>query len=121
MKKNRKQIMESLLETIEGISDKNYQTRTWIMGEGPFVDDFDETVCHFFQEGDDIIEEYKEYGLTEHQYQLLKKFRDEFEIFQRKNHYPPEFINSPEWDKIMQSAKEVLHAFNYTQGDSNIC
>lgn len=110
---DKKQILESFLETIEGISDKDYQKRIWIRGEGPEVDDFDETVCHFFQEGDGIIEKYKDFGLTERQHQLLKKFRSQFKTFSDENDIPEEFIDTPEWAKITNLANEVLKAFNY--------
>jgi hypothetical protein len=111
--KAKKQILESFLETIEGVSDKEYQKRVWIRGEGPECDDFDETVCHFSQEGDGIIAKYKDFGLTEYQYQILKKFRDKFKAFWKKNDLPQEFIDTPEWANIMDSAKEVLQAFNF--------
>ena len=93
------------------ISDKDYQIRIWIGGEGPEVDDFDETVCHFFQEGDGIIEKYKDFGLTENQVQLLKNFRNQFEAFSHENDFPEEFIDTPEWARIRNLAKDVLKAF----------
>jgi len=111
--KAKKQILECLLETVEGISDKNYQKRVWIRGEGPEFDDFDETCCHFFQEGDGIIEKYKEFELTQSQYVTLKRFRNLFDEFSRKNDFPQEFIDTPEWARIMAMAKEVLKAFKY--------
>ena len=58
---DRKQILVSCLETIKDISDKEYQKRVWIRGEGPEVDDFDEAVCDFFGDGDPIIENYKDF------------------------------------------------------------
>jgi hypothetical protein len=110
---NRKQIMETFIRIIDHISDKNYQTKIWIKGEGPEVDDFDETVCHFFQEGDGIIEKYRDFGLTESQCLLLKKFRERFKAFSDENDLPEEFIDTPEWTDIMNLAKDVLKAFNY--------
>lgn len=101
-------ILETFIRVVDHISDKDYQKRVWITGEGPEVDDFDETVCHFFQEGDGIIEKYKDFGLSEDQYQMLKKFCDQFEVFSDKCDLPEEFINTPEWDKITDLAKEVL-------------
>jgi len=109
----KKQILTSVLETIEGISDKGYQKRVWIRGEGPECYDFDEACCDFFGDGDPLIENYKDFGITESQYRLLKTFRDKFRAFSRKNNWPPEFIDTPEWEKIMEMAKEVLKAFNY--------
>ena len=111
----KKQILASFLETIKGISDKKYQIRVWICGEGSECDDFTETVCHFGQEGDGIIEDYKDFGLTDAQLQLLTKFRDAFEAFADENDLPQEFIDTPEWETIMMMAKEVLKAFNYTR------
>lgn len=65
---SKKQILTSVLETIEGISDKEYQRRLWIRGEGPECDDFDETCCHFSNEGDGVLRDYKDFGITESQY-----------------------------------------------------
>ena len=48
--KAKKQILMSVLETVEHVSNKEYQKRVWIQGEGAEVDDFDETCCNFFGE-----------------------------------------------------------------------
>ncbi|MDE3046685.1 MAG: hypothetical protein KGJ02_08630 [Verrucomicrobiota bacterium] len=109
----KKDILDCVLTTISHIGDKNYQKRIWIQGKGPEVDDFDETICHFFQEGDGVIEKYKDFGLTEIQLHLLRKFRDEFEKFSDENDLPQLFIDTPEWTKITMMAKEVLAAFDY--------
>lgn len=114
---NRKEVLKNFLRNIEGISNEEYQRRVWIRGEGPECDDFDETVCYFFDLGEPILKKYKEYGITDSQYHLLLKFRNEFDAFCRgpalKYYLPQEFIDIPEWGKIMEMAKEVLKAFNY--------
>ncbi len=107
---DRKQIMETFIRMIDHISNKEYQKRAWIKGEEA---DFDEAVCLFFGEGDPILENYKDFGITEGQYVLLKKLRDKFRIFVDKNDFPEEFIDTPEWAQIMNLAKEVLKMFNY--------
>jgi len=116
-REDREQILISVLENIEGISDKEYQRRVWIRGEGPECYDFDEAVCDFFDDGDPVIENYKDFGITESQYYILKKFRDEFEAFcdrpELKYYHPLLFIDTPEWEEITEMAKEVLKAFNY--------
>ena len=61
---DRKQIVQSFLETIEGISDKKYQIRVWINGQGPEFDDFTETTCHFFEESEGILENPKEFKIN---------------------------------------------------------
>jgi hypothetical protein len=73
---------------------------------------FDHAVNDFFDIGDPILKKYKDFGLTENQYQLLKKFRDQFEIFSDENDFPEEFIDTPEWARIMDIANDVLKAFN---------
>ena len=114
---DRKQILASCLEVIKGISDKEYQKRVWIRGDGPEVDDFDETVCNFFHDGNDIIQNYRDFEITDQQYHFLVKFRDAFDAFCRgpalKYYLPQDFIDTPEWEKITEMAKEVLKAFNY--------
>ena len=111
--KIRKQILDSFLENLKDISDKEYQKRVWIKGHGPECDDFTETVCDFFDLGEYIFDNYKGYPITEQQQKLLDKFRKEFKAFSEKNDFPEEFIETPEWERIMNLAKEVLKAFNY--------
>ena len=106
-------ILNKFLKNISHISDKDYQRRVWIYGKGPECDDFDETCCHFFDDGDPVLEHYKDFWITESQYQILKKFRDKFEAFADDNNWPHEFIDTPEWNEITEMAKEVLQAFNY--------
>ena len=89
----------------------------WIRGEGPEVDDFDETVEHFFDDIELILDQnpkdYKKFELTHKQLHILKVFRDAFKKFSEDNYWPPEFIEMPEWERIIKMAKEVLGAFNY--------
>lgn len=105
----RKSILNDFLGDISNMTDKEYQERFWIQGEGP---DFNEAVCWFFDRAF-IWENYKDYGITESQYHLLTIFRNEFEAFSDENNWPPDFIDTPKWEKIMDRAKELLKAFNY--------
>lgn len=116
MEINKRQILISFLETIQCISDKEYQKRVWIQGEGPEIDDFDETCCNFFGDGDPLLEKYKEFGITESQHRILKQFRDEFRIFSKKHYWPSEFIDTPEWEKVIETARNALRAFDYKKG-----
>src|SRR5689334_13605030 len=106
-KKIGKRLLQNLLDIILDISDKEYQKRVWIRAEGLEVDDFTETACSFFDNGDPVLNAYKKCGLTENQYQILKKFRDQFKAFSKKHNHEPEFIDTPEWEEIMKMAKEV--------------
>ena len=93
--------------------------RVWIREEGPEIDDFDETSCHFFDDGDPILKKYKEYNIGEKQYQLLLQLRAAFSAFVdgARPYLPEEFIEMPEWKRIMDLAKDVVKAFNYQKNE----
>ncbi len=112
-KENRKYILNEYLRNIHHIYEKEFQRRIWIRGEGPECQSFDDAVCDFFDIGDPILYEYKEFGISEIQFSLLKKFRDEFQKFSDDNDLPQLFIDTPEWTRITLMAKEVLESFNY--------
>lgn len=112
----KKQILDEFLKKVVRIADQNYQERVWVLAEGPECDDFDETACQFFDVGSPILENYKDFGISAAQYELLIKFRDIFTAFSRSespNDLPGKFIHSPEWMRIVRMAREVLKAFNY--------
>ncbi len=115
-KENRKDILNSLLETIKSISDVEYQRRAWIRGEPPGTD-FDETVNNYSLDAEGILKHYKDFEITEIEFQILKKFDEQFRDFYGKNNWPQQFIDTPEWTKIIKLAKEVLKVFNYQKND----
>lgn len=106
-------MLDEYLRNISHFLDKEYQKRVWIFRNGPECQAFDDAVCDFFDIGRPILENREEFGITNEQFYLLKKLRDEFEFFSDKNECPKLFIDTPEWGKIMNLAQEVLTAFNY--------
>lgn len=110
--KQKQQILQSLMAVFKRIENKEYQKRIWIEGKGPECDDFTDTACDFFIEGDPMLENYKKFGISGKQHDLLLNFRNKFEIFSEENNDPEFFIDTPEWDKIRQMAKELLEAFS---------
>jgi len=108
-----KRMLNNLLEVILGISDKEYQKKVWIRGEGPEIDDFTETVCKFFDIGDPVLSEYRKCDITEKQHEILKKFRNKFRDFSDEHSYEPAFIDTAEWNEITEMAKKVLQEFDY--------
>jgi hypothetical protein len=109
----KRDILDFVLGRVAAIADIKYQKRVWIQGEGPEVDDFDETVNNYSSDAEGILEHYKDFGITETQFQILRKFDKQFRDFYGENDWPHEFIDTPEWEKITQIAREVLEAFNY--------
>lgn len=118
---NKKDIMDAFIATFTRFADKEYQKRVWIRGEGPECDDLTEASCQLSEVGDPVLEDYKNFHITDQQYYLIKNFMDELDSFYygpvQMNHSPKEFIDTPEWDNITKLAQEVLIAFNY-QKDS---
>ena len=114
---DRNYILQQFLRLISHISDKEFQMRVWIKGIGPECIDFDETCDYFFVEGVDVIKNYKDYGITEHQHEILEEFKILFRKFSNDNDFPELFINSPEWQQVVDKAKKVLEAFNYIRPD----
>lgn len=112
---NKKKILNIHLETISRIANQEYQERVWIRGEGPEIDDYTESMCDFFDDGDPIIPNYKDYAITEKQLSLMLKLREAIKDFDSNIRFELgfDFIHSPEWSKITLIAKELLHAFNY--------
>ena len=115
-KDNYKYILNEFLDLFSDFANKQYQIRVWIKGEGPFGPDFEEEVCMFFDAWGIIEQEgYKRFEISDEQYRLLVNFNDEFEKFLEDQFMPTVFIDTPEWKKIMDLAKELLKAFNFTQ------
>ena len=111
----RRKILQEFLCNLDIISNKSYQKIVWIEAKGPKVHSFDNAVCDFFDLGEYIFENYQGYNITEQQQEILEQFRKEFEAFADENDWPPFFIESPEWEKITEMAKDVLAAFNYVR------
>jgi hypothetical protein len=106
----------NVLKAIEGISSKEYQERVWIGGRGPECDDLDDTADFFIDVGRVLLREFSDFNITENQRFLLQKLWDEFNHFffsTDRPYFPSEFIDTPEWTRITEMAKEVLKAFHW--------
>ena len=113
---DRNPFLNSFIKDVFRASNKEYQERVWIEGKGPECDDFDETADFIIGHGEIILKNYKDYGITENQYFLTKKFWEEFDKFAHsigRDYLPGDFIDTPEWTKITEMAKEVLKAFHW--------
>jgi hypothetical protein len=110
---DRKEVLNGFIRIFTRIYNKEYQRRVWIEGKGPECDDFDETADYILDDGRSIIVNFKDFGITDTQYLLLKTFFDEFEVFSDEHDWPADFIDTPEWTRITEMAKEVLKAFHW--------
>lgn len=77
---DKKYILNEHLRNIHHISDKEYQRRIWLRGEGPECGVFDETCCHFF---DDEFKTSQEFRIspaqTHHQLHECQSYSTHFE------------------------------------------
>ena len=112
-------ILYGFLETIASIADRAYQERVWVRGEGPECDDYTESICHFFDDGDPVIANHRDYGINDHQLRLLTKLRESVQYFNSTIRFDlgPDFLNSSEWIRITLMARDVLRAFHYPLPD----
>jgi len=78
---NRRQRLDSFLENIAGISDQKYQERVWVRIEGPECDDIDDTVLDFFDDGNPILENFRDFEITDTQYRILMELHKKLDIF----------------------------------------
>ena len=118
---DRKQILEEFLKNIFRLSDDKYQERVWIRAEGPECNEIDDAVCDFFDDGDPILEEYKNFGITESQHKLLmtlhnklREFSDTFDVYS-PTRSTEKLIQLPQWQEIKELSKKVLESFNFKE------
>jgi hypothetical protein len=114
----RQQILAEFLKNIVRLSDEKYQERVWIRAEGSECNDIDDAICDFFDDGNPILEKYKEYGITEGQYKLLmglysklRKFADSFGVYSSVKS-TEQLIKLPQWKEIREASKNALEVFN---------
>lgn len=113
---DRKSLISVFLRDIEHLSDEEYQQRVWVEGRGPEAQDYGEFYDFFVNEDKAIIDNYKEYGITEEQHQLLIKLYSRLYAVDNALYFKlteAEMIRTPEWKSVTEIAKDVLKAFNY--------
>lgn len=115
----REQILEEFLKIVVRLSDEQYQERVWVRAEGPECNDIDDTVNDFFDDGEPLFEKYQEYGIGEHQYEVLMKLHKKLRFFTDTYgvYYPNKstitLVRMPQWAEVRKTAQEVLKAFNF--------
>ena len=113
---NRKKIVRELLDTVYGVSSREYQERVWLKGLGPECDSYDETICNFFDTAKDVIKNYKEFKLTEYERDVLEEFWNVFDKFDNseyRRYFEKDFIYTPQWEYVMKKAQGVIKAFKF--------
>jgi len=70
----RNYILKEHLRIIHHISDKEYQRRIWIRGEGLECSNFGDAVNNYASDAVEILQNYKKYGISQTQLEALEKF-----------------------------------------------
>jgi hypothetical protein len=111
----QEEFYKTLLSKIESVSDKEYQRKDWIPSEGRVSPKFDETAMYILEIGDSVLDEDQDYGLNDIQRYSLERFRNElleFGLSIGRYHYVRDFIDTPEWTRVTEMAKDVLIVLN---------
>lgn len=69
---------DEFLDVFCALANPVYQKRVWVQKLGPQADSFIETVCNFCVFYECNLENYKQYEISEIQYQSLIKFNNKF-------------------------------------------
>ena len=107
----------NLLQSIAGISDREYQQEVWVEAKRPgIVDSWEETMCSIF---DDIDLEWmfapenrEMHGYTVEQRETLIRFLKHLRVFSKGIViYAEELADDPDWQAIVDEAQEVIKLF----------
>lgn len=112
-KKENIPVFGSLLDSINDISNLDYQKKIWIKYEDlSIVDSYDDTTMYFFEDGDALIEAYEagRVEMSDKQYQMLKtlyQMVDEYDDLMDRPETDEGIVNDPRWSKVGEYAKLV--------------
>lgn len=116
MNKDQEGVLRRFLDTIFEISNQEFQERVWLKGLGPEYSDFDDAICDFFDNGEDIMINYKNYNISDNQFKkinilknIIKKYCDKIPV----RAHTKDILSDPDWFEIRKMAKDVLKVFDY--------
>jgi hypothetical protein len=100
-----------ITDVIRPMSDIGYQKEVWMKKEGVTCDSFGEIVNDFFdfyEAIERIDTKYQQYGLSKHQYFLLKELYEKFDEYScQAPETDLEVIKDPKWIEIQRFAQRV--------------
>jgi hypothetical protein len=111
---------ESLLSLISDFAFPKFQKRVWIEERRPGKNPFREMMERFFHSNacktKEIIEQYKDYEVTEEQQRYLIKLYDTLKLYWEKNKDEEDLrkiLDEPEWHQIQALSGEILKIFQW--------
>ena len=110
MKNNDFFISRFIEGAIDPMADREYQIRIWVKGDGPECDSFDETINEFYYFFDILDSNYKEYGLIDEEFKLIRELEEKVDAFCEVTPVigiDSEIVNDPRWVLITEFAKKI--------------
>ncbi len=109
--------IRNILDVLEIFASEEFQTRVWVVGDGPECSSYVEAVCQFFDDYQcDLLinKEWKRIGLTEVQRNALEKFRQVIDNFNKHMPENPDdayVLSQADWPNIRILAQSALDTF----------
>ena len=101
-------LKETFFELLEIISDKSFQERIWVKGEGPEVSCSDEVLDFFLEYTEYALGNSEDWRFTKEQLELLSELKAKVvEYNKRCPETDAEIVVDPKWDEIRKFAKVV--------------
>lgn len=107
---NKQEWLQGIYKIVTEISDRTFQERIWIKGEGPQVSSWTEVICRLFDDYDfdSFLDEYAtQIGISSTLHKHLYQLRDKLNTYQQKE-TDAEIVVDPEWQQISQFAQDIL-------------
>lgn len=108
--------LSGLLTVIREMGDAAFQDRIWRNGEGPEVSSWEEAMNRLYDDYlfDQVIAGKHRLGLTEEQHDAFSRLDRELTKFGNEIDESPDpamLLDSPEWPRVREVAKDVLKTF----------
>jgi hypothetical protein len=111
----RKKMLSNIYGVLKNLSDKEYQERVWLRGEGPEVSSYEELINTLFDDFyfDELLEDNNPYNISQALFDKLINLRLKLNNYNDKDSDGNikeviQILNDSEWIKIQKLSSEVL-------------
>lgn len=106
---DKKEVVKTILEVVAVFTRQDKRPNAL---PPSLVIDLPKLFYLFFDYADYLVKNYREFGLTEHQYQIFKKFYDSLES--TSNEYDnSKQVSAQKWEELSQLAIGVVEVFKH--------
>lgn len=114
--------LDPMMNIFSMLANREFQERVWVDGSDSQVGSYRLVLESYFSIASKVLKNPRKYEITDIQYEVLKKFHEEFETITNihKDIWFGYLIETPEWNKIVQMAQEILISFNYKKDITDV-